>query len=89
MVVAGVQIVKVIVTFEDGYISNVERHQDNPPEIEVSPMTSNDRKKFRRSAHGLRPLETIYETPDPSQTADTATKCFMVIGGFKVQVPCS
>ena len=87
--VAGVQVVKVIVTFEDGYISNVERHQDNPPEVQVSRLDSNEKKKFRRSAHGLRRLETVYETPDPDATLGTATKCYMIIGGFKVQVPCS
>ena len=85
---AAAQIVKVIVTFKDGYIFNVERHQDNPAEVQVSDLESSEKKKFRRSAHGLRPLETIYETPDPDATLGTATKCYMIIGGFKVQVPC-
>lgn len=82
------QVVKVIVTFKDGYISNVERHQDNSPDVQVSELESSEKKKFRRSLHGLRPLETIYETPDPDATLGTATKCYMIIGGFKVQIPC-
>jgi hypothetical protein len=82
------QVVKLIITFKDGYISNVEEHQDNP-DVEVSDLESSEKKKFRRSLHGLRPLDTIYETPDPDATLGTATKCYMIIGGFKVQVPCS
>jgi hypothetical protein len=86
--IAAAQVVKVIVTFEDGYISYVERHQDNPPEVQVSKLESSEKKKFRRSSHGLRPLDTIYESPDPDATLGTATKCYMIIGGYKVQVPC-
>jgi len=86
---SAAQVVKLIVTFKDGYIANVERHQDNPLDVQVSDLESSDKKKFRRSLHGLRPLETIYETPDPDATFGTATKCYMIIGGFKVQVPCS
>jgi hypothetical protein len=83
------QMVKVIVTFKDGYIYLVERHQDNAADVLVSELESSEKKKFRRSAHGLRPLDTIYETPDPDATIEMATKCYMIIGGYKVQVPCT
>jgi hypothetical protein len=86
---ATAQLFKLIVTFTDGYVSYVEGHQDNPPEVVVSDLKSSEKKKFRRSAHGLRALDTIYESPDPDATLGTATKCYMIIGGYKVQVPCS
>ena len=73
---------------KDGYITRVEK-LSGPSDVDVSELQPGDRKKFRRSSHGLRPLDTIYETPDPDATLGTATKCYMIIGGYKVQVPCS
>jgi hypothetical protein len=52
--------------------------------VEVTPLTPLERKQYEESSYGLRPVDTLYET----QITQSPTKCFMVIGGFKVQVPC-
>jgi len=54
-------------------------------EVVVTPLTPSERKEFEGCPYGLRPVDTLFET----EIAQSATKCFMVIGGFKVQVPCS
>ena len=54
-------------------------------DVEVTRITPLQRKKFKSCKYGLRPVDTLFET----QIAQSATKCFMVIGGFKVRVPCS
>ena len=53
--------------------------------VEVTPLTPLERKEFEGCPYGLRPVDTLFET----QIAQSATKCYMIIGGFKVQVPCS
>lgn len=83
------QVVRVIVEFHDGYIVKVEPAPGNPSDVIVSDLDTKEKKKFRRSDHGLRALETIYESTEKDEAAATGTKCYMIIGGFKVQVPCS
>ena len=63
-------------------IVGVEAVSDN---VEVTPLTPSERKDFEGCPYGLRPVDTLFET----EIAQSAKKCFMVIGGFKVQVPCS
>ena len=47
---------------------------------QVSNVTAEEKQAYSQSAYGCRPVETIYETQQ--------NPCFIVIGGFKVQVPC-
>jgi len=54
-------------------------------DVVVTPITPWERKEFESCPYGLRPVDTLFET----EIAQSATKCFMVTGGFKVQVPCS
>lgn len=53
-------------------------------DVEVSVLTPDERELYSKSSYGLKPVDTLYET----QITQSATKCFMVIGGFKVRVPC-
>jgi len=53
-------------------------------DVEVTPITPEERKLYEDSSYGLRPVDTLFET----EIAQSAKKCFMVIGGFKVRVPC-
>jgi hypothetical protein len=53
-------------------------------DVEVTVITPEERKLYEGSSYGLRAVDTLYET----QITQSATKCFMVIGGFKVRVPC-
>lgn len=53
-------------------------------DVEVTVITPEERKLYEGSPYGLRAVDTLYET----QITQSATKCFMVIGGFKVRVPC-
>jgi hypothetical protein len=52
--------------------------------IEVTPLTPEERKQYEGSSYGLRPVDTLFET----EIEQSAKRCFMVIGGFKVRVPC-
>ena len=52
--------------------------------IEVTPLTPLERKQYEGSPYGLRTVDTLFET----EITQSPRKCFMVIGGFKVQVPC-
>ena len=52
--------------------------------VEVTPLTPLQRKEFEGCPYGLKPVDTLFET----EIAQSLKKCFMVIGGFKVQVPC-
>jgi hypothetical protein len=54
-------------------------------DVEVTPLTPLERKQYEDSSYGLRPVDTLFET----EITQSAKKCFMVIGGFKVQVPCA
>ena len=47
----------------------------------VSVLAAADKQAYSQSTYGCRPVETIYETQQ--------NPCFILIGGFKVQVPCS
>jgi hypothetical protein len=74
--------VEVKLVIRDRQIVSVEPIGD----AEVTPVTDPpDLKDLRRCPYGLRPVETIYEV----QWVQSAPKCYMIIGGFKVQVPCS
>ena len=53
--------------------------------VEVTPLTPLERKEFEGCPYGLRPVDTLFET----EITQSPKKCFMVIGGFKVQVPCA
>jgi hypothetical protein len=51
----------------------------------VTALTPEDHREIKQSPYGLRPVDTIYET----QVAQSvAPKCYIIIGGYKVQVPC-
>ena len=93
------QVAKLIVTFTDGYITTVAKDETTPqPDIEVTTLTPKDKKKFRRSPNGLRPIETIYEATDANSSLATdadstfevrgPNDCYMIMGGFKIKVPC-
>jgi len=47
----------------------------------VSSITAEQKQAYSQSTYGCRPVETIYETQQ--------NPCFIIIGNFKVQVPCS
>jgi hypothetical protein len=53
-------------------------------DVEVTPITPEERKQYEGSSYGLRPVDTLFET----EITQSAKRCFMVIGGFKVRVPC-
>jgi hypothetical protein len=53
-------------------------------DVEVTPLTPEERKQYEDSSYGLRTVDTLFET----EITQSAKKCFMVIGGFKVRVPC-
>jgi len=53
-------------------------------DIEVTPITPEERKLYEGSPYGMKPVDTLFET----EIEQSAKKCFMVIGGFKVRVPC-
>jgi hypothetical protein len=53
--------------------------------IAVTPLTPEERKLYEDSSYGLRPVDTLFET----EITQSAKRCFMTIGGFKVQVPCA
>jgi len=54
-------------------------------DVEVTPITPEERKLYEGSPYGLRPVDTLFET----EITQSPKRCFMVIGGFKVQVPCA
>ena len=53
-------------------------------ENKVTPVADEQKQIYSQSTYGCRPVETIYETDTQSPNS-----CFIIIGGFKVQVPCS
>lgn len=73
-------------TFEDGEITAV-----TGPLGPGSPMDPVDRKKLKKSRYGLRLVETIFEHDSQYEpiTTEAVRHCYMVIGGIKVEVPCS
>ena len=77
---------QIILEVEDGEIKTV-----TGPDGPGTPFTLEDRKKFKKSHYGLRAVDTLYEHNSKSFTLEAAatTECFMVIGGFKVKVPCT
>jgi hypothetical protein len=54
-------------------------------DLQVTPLTPSERKEFEGCPYGLRTVDTLFET----EITQSPKKCFMVIGGFKVQVPCA
>jgi hypothetical protein len=56
-----------------------------------SQMDPVDRKKLKKSRYGLRPVDTLLEHDEKYEdsTMESTPKCYMIIGGYKVQVPCS
>ena len=50
-------------------------------EGQVSALEAEEKQTYSRSPYGCRKVNTIYETQQ--------NPCFMIIGGFKVKVPCS
>ncbi len=54
-------------------------------DVEVTPLTTSERKDFETCPYGLKAVDTLFET----EITQSPKKCFMVIGDFKVQVPCS
>jgi hypothetical protein len=53
-------------------------------DVQVTPLTPLERKQYQDGPYGLRTVDTLFET----EITQSPRKCFMVIGGFKVQVPC-
>jgi hypothetical protein len=74
--------VRITLEIENREIVNVSSPNSDP---EVTRLTPEDHRKFKHSAYGLRPAETVFET----QITESEPKCYMIIGGFKVRVPCS
>jgi hypothetical protein len=79
--------VKIILTVKDREITYVEPHPDNP-DIEVFRLAPPDQKELKRSPYGLRTVETVYEV-ELKDHATLGSACYMVIGGYRVKVPCS
>jgi hypothetical protein len=61
------------------------------------PVTNTDLSPIKKSLYGLRHLASIREynskygslEPSGAYKQELATHCYMVIGGYKVEVPCS
>jgi hypothetical protein len=61
---------------------NVERVEEaEGTEGKVSELRAAEKQAWSQSDYGCRPIETIYETKQ--------NPCFICIGGFRIQVPCS
>jgi hypothetical protein len=54
-------------------------------DVVVTPLTPSERRDFETSPYGLKTVDTLFET----EITQSPKKCFIVIGDFKVQVPCS
>ena len=52
--------------------------------VECTTCTPDERKLYETSPYGLRSVDTLYET----QITQSPTQCFMLMGGFKIRVPC-
>jgi hypothetical protein len=50
----------------------------------VAPLTDEQKQIYSQSSYGCRRVATILETDTQSPNS-----CFIIIGGFKVKVPCS
>jgi hypothetical protein len=77
---------QIVLDVEDGEIIGVEG-----PNGPGTPVTLSDRKKYKKSLYGLRTVDTLYDYDSKHESVEVAAprRCFMVIGGFKVEVPCS
>ena len=74
--------VAVLIVIKNRSIVRVE--EAGGTEGAVSEISAAEKQAYSRSQYGCRPVETIYE----HDTLGPNT-CFMIIGGFKVKVPCS
>jgi len=79
--------VKVVLTIRDREIVNVEP-APGYSDLEVVRLEPPDRKELKRSPYGLRFVETVYEV-EFHEHPTRGTACYMVIGGYRVKVPCS
>lgn len=79
--------VQILVTINDREIVNVEP-APGYSDLEVTRLEPPGRKELKRSPYGLRPVETVYEVEVHEHTT-LGTACYMVIGGYRVKVPCS
>jgi hypothetical protein len=76
---------QIILDIEDGEIFGV-----TGPYGPGIPFVLDDRKKIRKSTYGLRPVDTIYDHDTKGEaTIEAPRRCYMIIGGFKVEVPCT
>ena len=50
-------------------------------EGKVLALTDDQKDAYDKSTYGCRPLATMYETKQ--------NPCFVCLGGFKIEVPCS
>jgi len=79
--------VQVVLTIRDREIVDVQPAAGYS-ELEVVRLDPPGRKELKRSAYGLREVETISEVEFQSHPT-FGTACYIVIGGFRVKVPCS
>lgn len=78
--------VQVVVTIRDREIVDVQPAAGYS-ELEVVRLDPPGRKELKRSPYGLRYVETVYEV-QVQEHATLGTACYMVIGGYRVKVPC-
>jgi len=57
-----------------------------PDGEEGTAVTAADLKRFKKSPYGLRFVDSVFDTRDPDDAL--MRRCYTVIGGFKVEVPC-
>jgi hypothetical protein len=76
----------ISLTFEDGELKAV-----TGPNGAGTYMDPGERRQVKKSRYGLRPVETIFEHDSQYEpiTTEAVRKCYMIIGGYKVEVPCS
>lgn len=77
--------VRVTLVIKDRVIIGVEEAEVTNGFGKVGELSDAEKQRWARSSYGCRPIETIYET----QQTQSPTECFIMIGKFKIKVPCS
>jgi hypothetical protein len=79
--------VQILVTIRDREIYDVVPAPGSSSDLEVTRLDDPGRKELKRSPYGLRYVETVYEV-QVQEHATLGTACYIVIGGYRVKVPC-
>jgi hypothetical protein len=76
--------VEIKIVFRDKEIYRVI----GPDGRDATRLTDAEFKRFKKSAYGLKLVDTAaaFDTRDPDDPL--MVRCYMVIGGYKVEVPC-